>query len=386
MARPEAGAGGAAEAEKPLRVLFALPGLHAVVRGAEVAFESVARELARLPGFEVALAGAGDAREGTPYRFIHSGRQAREKFEHWPRFVPFRNEYRYEDATFAAGFFRKYDPAAWDATLTCNFPFTHWLLRRRKSGRRPAHIYVTQNGDWPAQSNRAEFRWFHCDGLVCINPEYHERNSGCWNSVLIPNGVDPERFTPGPGNRSELGLPDDAPVVLMVSALIPSKRVEDGIRAAALAAKSEPELHLLVAGDGPLRREIEAEGQRLLGERFRRVSVGPDAMPNLYRCADCVLHMSRDEPFGNVFVEALATGKPIVAHDRNVSRWILEDQARLVMTDEPDLAARAVVEAVRENDASASASRRALAERRFAWSAVAQQYAEFIRQTAASGS
>ena len=46
-------------ATKPLRVLFALPGLHRVVRGAEVAFESVAREIARTPGYGVTLVGSG---------------------------------------------------------------------------------------------------------------------------------------------------------------------------------------------------------------------------------------------------------------------------------------------------------------------------------------
>lgn len=55
-------------------------------------------------------------------------------------------------------------------------------------------------------------------------------------------------------------------------------------------------------------------------------------MPDLYRAADVLLHMSQDEPFGNVYVEALATGLPIVAHSTLVTQWILEDQAILVDT------------------------------------------------------
>ena len=51
---------------KPLRILFALPGLHRVVRGAEVAFESVAREIARTPGYSVTLIGSGQPRPDEP--------------------------------------------------------------------------------------------------------------------------------------------------------------------------------------------------------------------------------------------------------------------------------------------------------------------------------
>ena len=38
-------------------------------------------------------------------------------------------------------------------------------------------------------------------------------------------------------------------------------------------------------------------------------------MPGLYRSAEVLLHMSVDEPFGNIYVEALASGLPVVTHD-----------------------------------------------------------------------
>ena len=126
------------------------------------------------------------------------------------------------------------------------------MLRRPSShGHRPQHVFVTENGDWPAYANQSEYRFFSCDGLVCTNPDFYERNRVRWRSKLIPNGVDCSRFSPGPGERGAFGLPKDRLVVLMVSALIPSKFIDVGIE----AVSQIPDAHLVVAGTGPLRHD-----------------------------------------------------------------------------------------------------------------------------------
>ena len=79
---------------------------------------------------------------------------ARENFESFPTMPLLRNEYAYEELTFVPGLLCQYRPAEYDATLTCSYPFTNWSLRRpRWRGSRPPHVFVTQNGDWPAYSN-----------------------------------------------------------------------------------------------------------------------------------------------------------------------------------------------------------------------------------------
>jgi hypothetical protein len=62
-----------------LRVLFALPGLHKVHRGAEIAFESLGAELSRL-GQQVTLIGSGRPDSQRPYRFLHAGCVSRQQF------------------------------------------------------------------------------------------------------------------------------------------------------------------------------------------------------------------------------------------------------------------------------------------------------------------
>src|SRR5690606_25588022 len=183
------------------------------------------------------------------------------------------------DATFASQLWHVYRPGEYDATVTCNYPFSNWALRVRGGRRRPAHIFVPQNGDRPARAGNREYRFFGCDGLVCTNPEFFEANRARWRCALIPNGVDTARFTPGPSDRARFGLSNGAPVVLIASALIPSKRVLEGIR----AVSGLPDVQLLVLGDGELRDAVDREGRERLGARFRRATVSFGEMPAAYR-------------------------------------------------------------------------------------------------------
>lgn len=359
-----------------LRVLFALPGFHRVTRGAEIALETVADRLAGSGRCDVTLIGSGQPKVTRAYRFIHARCIARERFERWPALPLLRNEYMIEELTFALPLWRAYRPADFDVTLTCSYPYTNWVLRARRSReRRPAHVFVTQNGDWPAQRRNAEYRCFDCDGLICTNPEYHHRHADRWPCVTIPNGVDLTRFRPGAGDRAAFNLPDDRPIVLIVSALIAEKHVLEAIDAVARV----PELFLVVVGDGPLREAVDHKAKLALPGRFRRLTVDATTMPDLYRAADVLLHMSLNEPFGNVFPEALACGLPIVAHDRPAARWMLEDRALLVDTRRPECVAHALRHAVTQRHIGVQ-QRRALAERRFDWDAIADAYAAFIER------
>lgn len=355
-----------------LRILFALPGLHRVDRGAEIAVMSVASELAR-GGDEVTLIGSGQPREGTPYRFVHAGAVSRKHFERLPHLPAFRNDTAYEEATFSLGLLRRFRPRDFDVTVACSFPFVQWALRRPAPGGRPAHVFVTQNGDWPVRANNSEYRFFGCDGIVCINPDYYEHARGRWPAALIPNGVAVDRFAPGPGERARFGLPEGKPLVLMVSALIASKRVADGIRAVA----ELPDAHLVCAGDGPERAAIDELAAKLLPGRFTRLTATAPDMPLLYRSCDAFMHLSLDEPFGNVYVEALACGLPVVSHDSARTRWIVgDDQFLCDSTTSPALAA-AVTRALTAKDSGVSD--RQLRAQRFAWSNVAAQYRTFLQ-------
>ena len=375
----------------PLRACFALPGLHRVNRGAEVVLEEVARRAHR-HDVDLTLIGSGQPRPDQPYTFIHAPCIPREKFERFPKIPYARDHYAWEELSFAPALLRQFKPHHFDVTLTCGYPWSNWLLRRgrRKTAaghKSPAHVFVTQNGDWMVRSRSAEFKHFACDALICTNPEIYDRHKDTHHAALIPNGVDVDRFHPPASDndraaraatRADLGVSDNAaPLVLVVAALIGSKRVPDAVR----CASAIPGAYLIVAGDGEQRAEVDALGRSLLPGRFRRLTVPRDRMPDLYRAADALLHMSTDEPFGNIYIEALATGLPVVAHDTPVTRWFTAGHAHLADTTDPLAATAALARALSDNSPAAATTRAASARDRFSWDSIASQYCAFLHDT-----
>jgi glycosyltransferase involved in cell wall biosynthesis len=360
-----------------MRVLFALAGLHRYDRGAEIAFISVAKELAKA-GNAVTLIGSGRARMATPYRFLQAKSIARERFRAFPSIPLLRNDCAYEELTFVPDLLFKYRPADYDVTVTCSYPFTNWVLRRPTwKSRRPPHVFVTQNGDWPAYSDQSEYRWFGCEGLVCTNPDFYERNHTRWHCQLIPNGVDCEHFKPGMPQPDRFGLPQNKLIVLIVSALIPTKRVEVGID----VVSRIPGAHLVVAGNGPLRQTIESAAARLLPGRFTRLSVPAEQMPALYRSATVFLHLSKEESFGNVFLEAMASGLPVVAHDSSRLRWIVGDDQFLIDTSDCGAIATAINAAA--NAGLANPQKSVARATSFSWMKIGKMYQIFLQEVAA---
>jgi glycosyltransferase involved in cell wall biosynthesis len=139
-------------------------------------------------------------------------------------------------------------------------------------------------------------------------------------------------------------------------------------------------VHLVIAGDGELRRQVQALGDELMPGRFSLLTLPRARMPELYRSADVFLHMSQDEPSANAYIEALASGLPIVTHDRQVTRWTLEDQAVLVDTSDEHSVAEAIGRAMDLRGSHHVLGRVRLVQRRFAWSAIAGQYCSFFQQ------
>ncbi|MDF3128255.1 glycosyltransferase family 4 protein [Kiritimatiellaeota bacterium B1221] len=357
------------------KILFVLPGLHDVARGAEVAFEQIGAGLCE-EGFEVTLMGTGPEIPGRPYHYIQGKKKNRTAFESYPKFPPLRSEYRWEELSFVPSILRKGLKKEFDITVTCSYPFVNWALRFGRRKKKPLHVYITENGDWAAHTSNREYRYFGCEGLVCTNPEYYERNHAQWPSVLIPNGVLTDQFTPGNSEKSRFGIPEDAPVVCMVSALIESKYPDLGIRAVAALDN----VHLLLAGDGPMREPWDTLGKELLGDRYHRITVPMDQMPAVYRSGDLFMHLSREEAFGNIYIEAAACGKTVIAHDTPTTRWILGEHGVFLDTSHHDALVNTLKQQL-QHPKSPGQQTRARAELvdRFDWPVVCKQYAAFFR-------
>ncbi len=134
--------------------------------------------------------------------------------------------------------------------------------------------------------------------------------------VCIPNGVRTDKQA---GSlcaarlRSELGIAPTTKVIGMVGRLYPQKGHHFLLTAFAKVLEEVPDTVMLIVGDGPLRRELEAEAiqlritpqARFLGERAD--------VQDLLACMDVYVQSSLWEGMPNAVLEAMAAGKPVVA-------------------------------------------------------------------------
>lgn len=128
--------------------------------------------------------------------------------------------------------------------------------------------------------------------------------------VLVPFGVDTSHFAP------KAAAPDQARVFGIAKQLKShTYGIELAIEALAIARKSQSDLKLEIAGDGPARGEFEALANKLgLGESVRFLgSVSQPDMPVTMQRWDAYLLPSRQESFGVSALEAQAVGLPVLA-------------------------------------------------------------------------
>ena len=136
---------------------------------------------------------------------------------------------------------------------------------------------------------------------------------------VITNGVDLHRFNPI-GDRIDFKLPGS--VILCVASLNRSnhKRVELTLEAVSCLLNAS----LLLCGDGPNRDYYHDLGTKMLGaDRFRLSIFTHDEMPMVYRSADVFTLASINEPFALSYLEALASGLPIVTTDGDIRQYIV---------------------------------------------------------------
>ncbi|MET9238265.1 glycosyltransferase family 4 protein [Streptomyces cellulosae] len=144
--------------------------------------------------------------------------------------------------------------------------------------------------------------------------------------VQLPPGVDEKTFHPGSGGdevRARLGL-TDRPVVVCVSRLVPRKGQDTLIRAMPAILAAEPDAALLIVGGGPYEKDLRrlaADTGVAASVRFTG-SVPWSELPAHYGAGDVFAMPCRTrrggldvEGLGIVYLEASATGIPVVAGD-----------------------------------------------------------------------
>lgn len=155
--------------------------------------------------------------------------------------------------------------------------------------------------------------------------------------VVIPNGVSSELFSMTSDERAQyrvetrtdLGIPDDARVVLSVSRLVEKNGLGDLVA----AIHNLPDVHLLIVGDGELRGELE---ERAKASALRIHFIGSQqqtVLKKYYAAADVFCRPAHSEGQGIVFLEALQAGLPVVATRVGGIPSIIEDGVHGVLVE-----------------------------------------------------
>lgn len=165
---------------------------------------------------------------------------------------------------------------------------------------------------------------------------------------VISNGLDTDRFHPGPPDeslRARLRL-ESRPSVLYTGRLDPEKQMDSWLRAAALVARNF-DAQFIVGGEGTDRPRLERLARDLgIGERVHFIGYLPEAeLPALYRLADVYLMLAPVELQSISTLEALASGIPVVAAEAGALPELVRTghNGYLVPPADPDAAGAAVL-------------------------------------------
>lgn len=159
---------------------------------------------------------------------------------------------------------------------------------------------------------------FHnkADCTIVSTPEMEGvlKEMGICNAVIVSRGVDTSRFDPAKRSaelRRQWGVGLAQPVCLYVGRFAPEKNLDLLARTVERMRIAQPSLKFVLVGDGPERKNLEKRHPEFI---FSGMRTGEDLAVH-YASADIFLFPSMSETFGNVVVEAMASGLALVAFD-----------------------------------------------------------------------
>ena len=154
---------------------------------------------------------------------------------------------------------------------------------------------------------------------------------GFENLELWQRGIDTQRFNPQRRNvelRKQLNAVD-IPILLFVGRLVQEKDLEDLVAIDRILKEKGNQFKIVIVGDGPMRSQLQTE---LPDAHFSGYLSG-DPLAEMYATADIFVFPSTTETFGNVILEAYASGLPVVGvNEGGVVDLILDGHTGFIAT------------------------------------------------------
>lgn len=203
---------------------------------------------------------------------------------------------------------------------------------------------------------------------------------------LWARGVDQKLFNPVRRDmawRRSLAIADDEIVVAFVGRVVLEKAIDVFADALRLAAASDAKIRAMVVGDGPERKRFE----EILPTGVFTGYLEGESLARAYASADIFFNPSITETFGNVTLEAMASGLPAVCAAASGSRSLVDDGATgVLVADARDAGgfARALIALSSDGGVRRRMGEAALAKARaFDWESILDRLIEDYQEVAA---
>jgi glycosyltransferase involved in cell wall biosynthesis len=171
-------------------------------------------------------------------------------------------------------------------------------------------------------------RRFHCRANITLVPTdalaAELAAMGVDHARLLRRAVDTKLFHPSKRDnalRESWGVDTDTPVVLYVGRIAPEKNLDLAVSTFRAMQQKTPKARYVWVGDGPARAALQAAHPDFIFVGMKR----DETLAAHYASADLFPFPSLSETFGNVILEALSAGLPVVAYNEGAAREHLDD-------------------------------------------------------------
>ena len=200
---------------------------------------------------------------------------------------------------------------------------------------------------------------------------------------VIPNGIESQSAPPQVTSvRSELGIPEEAKLVLAVGRLHRQKGFSDLISAFSGIVQQYQDAHLVIVGDGPERDALISQIRNFQLESHITLTGYRNDVAELMHAADLFVLSSHWEGMPNVVMQAMASGRPVVATAVEGIDELLTDEVSglVVPRGKPSDLQKSILRLLNNPEFSRQLSRRAqdVVEKEFTWERAVEMYDELF--------
>ena len=252
------------------------------------------------------------------------------------------------------------------------------------------HAYSQHYGiGWLSGAIRVYLKKFHNRADVTMVPTamlQHELQAKGFERVqVVPRGVDTSQFSPSYRSlalRQSWGVAEDEKVLLYVGRLAAEKNLGLVVQSYLKAKQHNERVRLVLVGDGPMRESLQQQHPDIVFAGYRS---GADLAAH-YASADVFVFASLTETFGNVTLEAMASGLAVVAFKHAAAGQCIShgDNGMCVDTESPQDFVQAVCAVVEAHSLQTRLAKQALlTAQTFDWPGVVQRTEAVFRQVMA---